>query len=464
MSFEQLISRSALASSDRPKFITIADILSQAIQSAQLVAGDKLPPQRDLAAYLKVTTGTVSRAYAQLEQVGLATARVGDGTYVRKRERVEFRAGSQASPSHIDLAHNIALSTDEGRAFQNALAEISADHETIQNVLAYQSEMGTARHREAGAEWLRRFGMNGNAGRVMVTHGGQHALACAMRTLAPPGATVLAEALNYPGLRGLALSMRIQLIGVESDEEGLVPSALERAAKTYGTKFVFMTPTLQNPTTSTMSIGRREEIATIAKRNGLFIIEDCVHAAILEAPLPAISSMLPEQSFLISSFSKVVAPGLRVGYLETSPQWLSKVAATMRADCWMAAPLMPEIATRWLESGTMERLIALERQEIAARLDLAQTMLKGLEYRMVEHHPLIWLPLPDPWQTGQFAAALRQAGVIIRSANHFAVGRSAVPHAVRISLNASPSRAELTKGLDILRRLLDDPPSIPMDP
>ena len=68
-------------------------------------------------------------------------------------------------------------------------------------------------------------------------------------------------------------------------------------------------------------------------------------------PLPALSSLVPEQAFLLSSFSKVMAPGLRVGYLEASPQWLDKVAASIRADCWMVAPLMPEIVTDWLESG-----------------------------------------------------------------------------------------------------------------
>jgi DNA-binding transcriptional MocR family regulator len=181
-------------------------------------------------------------------------------------------------------------------------------------------------------------------------------------------------------------------------------------------------------------------------------------------PLPALSTWLPEQSFLLSSFSKVLAPGLRVGYVEAAPQWLSKFAASMRADSWMVAPLLPEIATRWLESGAMERLIAQQRAMTAERLASAHRLLAGLDYKSDIEYPLIWLPLPEPWRAGQFAAALRQAGVLVRTADHFAVGRSPAPHAIRISLNSAASVAQLEEGLVILRALLDSPPSMAMDP
>ncbi len=463
MSFEQLISTASLGDGSKPKYQSIAEDLAQAILNGQVPMGEKLPPQRNLAHRLGVTTGTISRAYAILERQGLATARVGDGTYVRSAEHASPSAEFEHQQA-IDLAHNVAMVGDESQALQAAFQSLSQDAELMRQVLSYQSETGMRRHREAGAQWLRRFGTSGQWNRVMVTHGAQHGLACVLRTVARPGDAVLTESLSYPGLQSLARSMRLQLIGVETDEEGMVPQALERAAKTFDTKFVYCAPTLHNPTGATMSMARREAVAAVMRTHGLFIIEDCVHAAMQAHPLPALSTWLPEQSFLLSSFSKVLAPGLRVGYVEAAPAWLSKFAASMRADSWMVAPLLPEVATRWLESGAMEDLIAQQRHMTSQRLVRAQTVLKGLDFKTDPDFPLIWLPLPEPWRAGQFAAALRQAGVLVRTADHFAVGRSPAPHAIRISLNAPASVEQLESGLHILKALIDNPPSMAMDP
>ena len=463
MSFEQLISTASLGDGSKPKYQSIAEDLAQAILNGQVPMGEKLPPQRNLAHRLGVTTGTISRAYAILERQGLATARVGDGTYVRSVEHVPASESSDHQQP-IDLAHNVAMVGDESSALHEAFQSLALDAELMRQVLSYQSETGMRRHREAGAQWLRRFGTSGQWNRVMVTHGAQHGLACVLRTVARPGDAVLTESLSYPGLQALARSMRLQLIGIETDEQGMVPQALERAAKTFDTKFVYCAPTLHNPTGATMSMERREAVAAVMRTHGLFIIEDCVHAAMQANPLPALSTWLPEQSFLLSSFSKVLAPGLRVGYVEAAPAWLSKFAASMRADSWMVAPLLPEIATRWLESGAMEGLIAQQRQMTAQRLECARAVLQGLDFKTDAEFPLIWLPLPEPWRAGQFAAALRQAGVLVRTADHFAVGRSPAPHAIRISLNAPASVEQLEAGLQILKALIDNPPSMAMDP
>lgn len=464
MSFEQLISITSLGDTAKPKYQAIADDLAQSILAGQFAMGEKLPPQRDLAQRLGVTAGTISRAYASLERRGLASARVGDGTYVRALERSASFAPTELLSVPIDLAHNVSIPTDDTQALKRAFEALSTNPEVLRQVLSYQPETGLLRHREAGAQWLRRFCTTGDWNRVMITHGAQHGLACILRTLARPGDAVLTESLSYPGLQALARSMRLQLIGVEMDNEGMLPHALERAAKTFDTKFMYCSPSLHNPTGSTMSISRREEIAAVARRCNLLVIEDCVHAAAQATPLPALSTWLPERSFLLSSFSKVIAPGLRIGFLEAAPEWLDKLAGSIRADSWMVAPLMPEIVAHWIESGEMEHLIGLQRQAIRERLDTARSMLEGLDFQSDSEYPLLWMPLPEPWRAGQFAAALRHAGVLVRTADHFAVGRSAAPHAIRISLNSPQSTEQLASGLKTLKALLHSPPSAPMDP
>ena len=463
MALDQLISVASLDDGDKPKYRAIADDLVAAIRSGQLAPGEKLPPQRSLAARLQVTTGTVGRAYAQLERMGLTSARVGDGTYVRTPEAANDAAAGGSSQAPVNLANNIAIATDEPQALVRTFAELSADPGALRQVLNYQPELGWRPHRQAGAEWLRRFGTGGDVHRVMVTHGAQHGLACVLRTLARPGDTVLTEALSYPGLQALARSMRLQLVGVQTDDEGLLPAALHKAAVTFGAKLLYCTPTLHNPTTATMSMRRREEVAAVARRCGLLVIEDAVHAATLAAPPPALSVLLPAHSFLLSSFSKAMAPGLRVGYIETDPGWLTKLAASMRADCWMVAPLMPEIATRWLEGGWVEKLLAQQRRGIDERLLAARRHLAGLEFGSRDEHPLIWLPLPEPWRAGPLASALRTAGVLVRTADHFAVGRGAVPNAIRLSLNAPGSLAQVERGLEILRTVMASPPTASLE-
>eukprot|EP01041_Mallomonas_annulata_P021914 gene21914-42095_t len=205
------------------KYKAIAADLTQTILNGQLAAGEKLPPHRVLAKQLGVTTGTVSRAYASLERQGLAFARVGDGTYVRNLDTSsnENRLADKNLP--IDLAHNIAIPTDEVAALRNAFAELSLEPDCLADILSYQPETGAKRHRMAGAQWLQRFGTTGDWHRVMVTHGAQHALAGVLRTFARPGDTLLVESLSYPGLLALARSLRLQVIGLEMDEEGLLP-------------------------------------------------------------------------------------------------------------------------------------------------------------------------------------------------------------------------------------------------
>ncbi len=407
-----------------------------------------------MARRLGVTVGTVCRAYAQLERQALALARVGDGTYVRNLDA--WRPATEPEPATrlIDLAHNVAIATQDMESLRQTLSHLGMPGPQADGLLDYQPEAGATRHRIAGATWLKAYGTSGAWSRVMVTHGAQHALAAVLRTIARPGDTILTESLSYSGLMALARSMRLQVIGLDMDAQGLLPEALDKAAKTYGSRMMYCTPSLHSPTTATMSMQRRADIAVVVRRHNLLLMEDMVHAAVIAKPLPALSTWVPEQSFLIASLSKVMAPGLRVGYLEASPQWLDKVAASIRADCWMVAPLMPEILTLWLESGVAQDLIERQRSCIAERLALARRCLQHTDFRSADDLPHLYLPMPGAWRADDFAAALRRAGALVRTMDHFSVGRAAPPQAVRISLNAAGAVDALRHGLHIVAQVL----------
>ena len=146
---------------------------------------------------------------------------------------------------------------------------------------------------------MTRFGIGGAWNRVMETHGPQHAITGVLPAVTRPGDTLLTESLSYPGRLALARSMRLQVIGVEMDDEGMLPDALDCAAQTFNRCIVFCSPTLHNPTGSSMAMERREAIAAVVRRRNLLLIEDTVHVAALAHAVPALCTLVSEQSFLI---------------------------------------------------------------------------------------------------------------------------------------------------------------------
>lgn len=476
---------------NEPKYRAIAYVYAQAIDGGQMLPGEKLPAHRLLAKKLNVTTGTVSRAYAELERCGMVVARVGDGTYVAEPDadgaRLSVRlpartrqapaqtepamAGGLATPGAppttavaartFDLGQNVPIPTDESQLLTQTLRELAADERLAGDLLLYQPEGGRRSHREAGARWLARMGCAVPAERVLVTQGAQHGLACVLRAVLRPGDTIFAEALSYPGIVALARQLRLNLVGIEIDEEGLVPAALERACALLAPRALFCVPTLHNPTTATLSEARRAAIAEIAVRHNLVVIEDLVPAALLDAPPTPLAARLPEHGIVISSLSKALAPGLRIGYVQAPQDWVGKILAVIRSDCWMTSPLCAEIAARWIVNGDVDRLVAQQRAQVDVRHAIAAEVLADWPWRTDPASPHLWLPLAEPWRAAEFAAALRQAGVHLKTADSFVIGRGSAPHAVRLSLGGARSPEALRDALERLARTLRNGPEGP---
>lgn len=452
-----------LANSALPRYQAISQAICEVIDGGQAVIGEKLPPHRTLAAALKVTVGTVSRAYARLEEQGRVMSRIGDGTYVLARHAPQpdmpLHGEDEPVPAGlVDLGRNVIVDIGQDRALAETLLEISQDAAARQRALDYQAECGHPWHRAIAARWLGQFGIASSPERVALTNGAQHALACLLRILTMPGDTVLCEALSYPGIVTLAQQMRLQLLCVEVDEEGIVPEALEQMCRAFDSRLLFCVPTLHNPTTATMSLERRLRIADIARRHHLQIIEDAAPAVLLPEPPPALAALLPEQVFFVTSLSKSVSPGLRFGVVQAPRAWSGKLAAVIRANCWMATPLTVEIACRWLEDGRLLQLLDAQRADIAKRRQLATSYLEGQQWLSYPGSPHCWLQLPAAWRISEFSTMLRRRQVAIKSGDAFTVGRTPSPHAVRLCLSGAGTPAQLEQGLAILRQTLLDGP------
>lgn len=305
---------------------------------------------------------------------------------------------------------------------------------------------------------MARARIEARAEQILVCSGALHAMTVVFSTLTKPGDTIFTESLTYPGMKNIAHLLNLRLQGLRVDAEGILPDAFDEACRRGDGKVLYTIPTIHNPLGTKMPEARRREIAQVAAAHGVQIVEDDVHSFMLPSPPPPLSSFAPENSYYILSMSKSIAGGMRVGYLLAPERMVEPLATSVRATVWMAAPLMAEIASEWIKDGTADRLVEQKRAEAAARQEIARRALHGFEF---EAHPFsfhLWLHLPPPWRSNEFTAQLRRHGVAVTSSEAFVPAREEAPHAVRVCLGAPRSRAQLEKGLAIIRKVLQDSP------
>ena len=443
-----------------PRYQAIADALARDITAGQLKPGDRLPTHRDLAWHLKVTVGTVSRAYAEAERRGLTYGEVGRGTYVQgppqaRNQVLESGGELESGFVNLDFAGPAPGARDD--LITAALRDLADDPHCLDYV-GYQPLGGSPQHRAAAVRWLGLRGLSVSRDQVTLTAGAQHGILVALSALVRSGDRVATEALTYPGVQPVARALGLRLTGIDSDGQGLCPAAFDALCRAQEIKALYCVPTLHNPTSRTMPLSRREEIVAVAREHDVAIVEDDVFGHLLDNPPAPLFSLAPERVYFISSLSKSVAPGLRIGYLATSPAAAPKVAAAVRGQCWMAAPITAEIGTRMIESGSAETVLAARRQEAAARGALAHEILGDRQLDCAPGALYGWLQLPDPWRANDFAAAAESRGVKVTPAESFAVERRETPHAVRLCLGPPSSRQELRNGLEVLESLLREGP------
>jgi DNA-binding transcriptional MocR family regulator len=444
-----------------PRYLAIAEAVKRDITQGRLQPGDRLPPHRDLAYRLGVTVGTVTRAYREAERRGFLIGEVGRGTFVRTTTGApsvlsQMGVPDRQVPHLIDLSRNEPPRNDESvKALQRELAALAAES-NLHDLLAYQPAGGMPHHRDAGARWMQRRIPATDPADVVITAGGQHALTVALMAFCRAGDVVLTEELTYPGMRGLAAMLGVRLQGLAMDQDGLRPDALEAACRS-GARLLYVMPCHQNPTAVTMPEQRRRDIAAVVRRHGLLLLEDDIYGVLSAEELPAVTTLAPETScYLIGT--KMLGPGLRIGFLRVPPSCMPAVESALRATIWMAPPLTAEIATRWIEDGTLDQLIAWHWAEAEKRGALLQEHLGPAAARITQGGYLAWLELPEPWHAGDFARQARAAGVSVLPADTFAAGRSPPAQAVRLGLGAPADHGQLVAGLSILARLLREKP------
>jgi len=447
-----------------PVYKAIAKAIAEDILSGALEPGERLPTHRALADTLDVTVGTITRGYAEAERQNLVEARVGSGTYIRE-PRVTSQtftiADSEArQETLIDLSYSVALSLNQEQDLAEELVDISRDQALMHRLLQYQPEYGMAHHRYAGKHWLQMTGFQDvDEQRILISNGGQHGFFTALLALTQRGDTVLCDGLTYPGFIAAARQLGLRIIGLEMDAEGATPEALELACQRYQPRAIYLMPRLNNPTSRKMSTARIQSLAALCRRHKVHVIEDDVQGCLTDTGHTTFTNVAPDITTLVSSCSKALAGGLRVGFIYPPPESFSLIANALRVSCWMIAPLPTEVACRWIMSQRAEQIIAAQRQELRERHRMVTKAFADYHYEADNSAFNVWLHLPEQWRAAAFAESAAEVEVMVKPAELFAAGQYPAPQAVRLCVGGDMTRAQLQQGLQRLQTLLQETPA-----
>lgn len=432
-----------------PIYRAIAAAIARDIARGTLHPGQRLPSQRDLAAALGIDLTTVSRGFAEALRQGLIESDGRRGSFVRAPAAAAPRdVSASAAPSGMNMPPAPDMVIAALRQGYEAVLQEDAH-------LHYQASGGAIGDRALAAQFLARTIGETSADQVLVTAGGQNALHSICTTLLQPGDAVAAGALTYPGFLAVARRLAVAVIPVAMDEEGIVPDALEEAASAHRLKALYVIPTIDNPTTATMSPERRTAIAEIAMRHALAIIEDDAYGQLPEAPIAPIAALASERTWHIASLSKAVSPALRLAMVR-APRVRDalRLAADVHETAVMAPPLNLALLNLWLREGQLDRLVRAVRAESAERARIATALLDGADFAVCPEGYHLWLRLSEGLRPADVALTLQAGGLSIVPADAFAVEPERAPGALRVSLGGPVSREALRRELGRLDALL----------
>lgn len=424
----------------------IVATLSEDILAGTLRGGDRLPAHRDLAWSLGIGTGSVTKAYAMLERQGLIRSVKGSGTFVS--------VGQPRNGALIDFSVNTLplMLTDKmlSRTLSAISRRIDSDHINL-----HPPPTGHDEHRRLLARWLERHFIHATSEQLILTGSGQQALWLAFDILCGGRGIIVTERLGYAGAIALARHRGHPLRGIGMDAEGMCPEDLDRELTTYDTggrrRLVYVTPSLQNPTTCTMGAARRQAIVDVCRKHATPIVEDGVYTLGNDPALPPLVELWPEGVFHIASLSKSLSNGLRLGVLLAPPDGIVQAKSTLEALPMTSSPVDYAMLEEWVGNGVADSLGASLRAEAARRNQLARTILTGRP--LIAHHAAfhIWWPMSHA-EAETILASARALGVSVTPPDAVRTNLEDDQTGIRLCLG-SPSQADVERGLTLLAQI-----------
>ncbi len=411
--------------SEEPIYQQLKAQLVRQIESGLLAPGDRLPPTRELAEDLGVARISVVTAYEELKAEGYLSARVGRGTFVAERTGELAEIGSpvlagtprRQGAALRDLLRlsgrpgviNFSLGTPAESFLPVELIRESLDRVLLRDgaaAVAYEEPEGYWPLREAVAAMLAGRGIRVGADEVLITGGCQQALDLAVQALLNPGDVLLTTNPTYAGMLDIAQARAVTPVGVPLDAEGMQTASLEELIIEHRPRLLYLAPTYHNPTSTVMSLHRRRHLLELATQYRLPVLEDGVYEDLSYAgnPPPPLKA-LDEADLVLyaSSFSKILLPGMRIGYLVVGGRLYQRLAR-VKAAADICTPSLNQRAIHLaLESGQiaehLAHICALCRVRRRAMADALAAHFPEAHWSEPAGGLYLWLELPPDGPT-----------------------------------------------------------------
>lgn len=468
----------SLAAERRPLYLKIADAVRGSIQSGRIAPGEILPSTRSLGRDLKTHRHTVMSAFDELVAEGWLVVSPRSGYRVTESlpsqffEPARLSAGRSHERTHRwRLARSAPPLTSPPTAryaFQSGHADLRLfPHDEFRScvvdalrlsrgkVLEYGDPIG---HPPLIAElktYLRRVRAISDR-EIVVTHGSQEAIYLAAQLLIKPGDAVAVERHGYPPAWEALKAAGARLIPLEIDSEGLDPDSFASAIQRHRLRLLYMTPLHQYPTTVTLPISRRLRIYELASRAGVPILEDDYDHEFhyRSQPLAPLASQDPDGRVIyVSTFSKVLFPSARIGFMAVPRLLAASLAGYRKIVSRQNETVLQDALARWMRAGGFERHLRKMRRRYDERricigdlLGRAKQAGLPLQWRTPDGGMAIWVDVGT--DADRLAKRAAQAGVYVQSGSHFAMGKSPSRH-LRLGF-ANQSPAEIERGMELL--------------
>ena len=473
----------------KPRYEQVARHIRHLIENGVLKEGDRLPSLRQLSQDLNVSINTVKEAYWRLENQSRITAVPQSGFYVRKQPLLSVSHApvdpAQLDPQEILLCQIFGAFQDAGQCtpeIRLAIAHVDPDfwpsealgryfheaarHQTIE-AFTYLMSPGSRMLREQIAQQGLSCGLDISPDDVVITNGCQEAIFLALMAICQPGDTVVLESPIYFSLIELLQQLKLKVIEIPTtDNEGVSLETLRFVLDNHPVKAMFSIPNFNNPMGFSLPSWKKKKLVQLLGRYGIPLIEDDIYGDLCFGQRPEPCKVYDSQGrvILCSSFSKTIAPGLRVGWM--LPGQYAADVNRLKTLVNIANPSINQIAVaRFVkEGGYMQHLRRIRRrlhtQVDALRAAVLKYFPAGTKVTRPEGGLFVWIELPPDYNTDVLYRKAVQSNILFAPGTLFSI-KGRYTHHLRLSSGTWNDRVE--KAIAQLGRLCGKMPAQPAD-